>query len=169
MTAEDAPVEPAAAVRSADVEGAVSTAGLRPVAARPEPREGQLPAGARPARNAVIAVGLITYAWILAGAAPFSRTALVGVLLPGAVLGAIAYGRPPERIPPPKSVELTGSSYWIICIALLFEWEASAFRQDSPLRHPALTDLINPLIGAQPVKCAAIVVWLMAGWALVKR
>jgi hypothetical protein len=169
MTADDVPAEPAAPVRSADVESATSTTRLRAVEARPEPRETQLPAGARPARNAVIGVGLIGYAWILAGAAPFSRTALVGVLLPGAVLGAIAYGRPPERIPPPKSVDLTGFSYWIICVALLFEWEASAFRQDSPLRHPALTDLINPLIGPQPVKCAAIVVWLLAGWALVKR
>jgi hypothetical protein len=169
MTAEEAPTEPAVPVRSADVESAASTAGLRAVETRPEPREAQLPAGARPARNAVIGVGLISYAWILAGAAPFSRTALVGVLLPGAVLGAVAYARPPERIPPPKSVDLTGFSYWIICIALLFEWEASAVRDYSPPWHPALTDLINPLIGPQPVKCAAIVVWLLAGWALVKR
>src|SRR5262249_52762170 len=144
MTAEDVTAEPTVPVGSADPGSAASSPGLR-TAARHEPGEAKLPAGARPARNAVIGVGLIGYAWILAGAAPFSTKALLGVLLPGAVLGGIAYGRPPERIPPPESVDATGLSYWIICIALLFEWEASAFRDNSPHWHPALTDLINPL------------------------
>lgn len=169
MTAEDVTAEPAAPARSADVGSAASTTGPRAIAVRPEQGDARLPAGARPARNAVIGVGLISYAWILAGTASFSMKALIGVLLPGAVLGTIAYGRPPERIPPPESVDLTGFSYWIICIALLFEWEASAVRDTSTSWHPSLTDLINPLIAPQPVKCAAIVVWLMAGWALVKR
>jgi hypothetical protein len=131
--------------------------------------EPRLPLGARPARNAVIAAGLIGYAWVLGGTAPFSMKALLGVLLPGAVLGVIAYGRPPERIPAPESVEVAGFSYWIICIALLFEWEASAVRDDSPSWHPSLTDLINPLLGPHAIKSAAIVVWLLAGWGLVKR
>jgi hypothetical protein len=138
------------------------------VSSRPaaEPR---LPLGARPARNAVIAAGLSGYAWILGGTAPFSMKALLGVLLPGAVLGVIACWRPPERIPPPESVDVAGFSYWIICIALLFEWEAAAVRDNSPPWHPSLTDLINPLLGPHAVKSAAIVVWLLAGWALVKR
>jgi hypothetical protein len=168
MSAEDAPAEPAAPVSSARVGPAARSSDARAFGDRPEPGEARLPAGARPARNAVIGVGLITYAWILAGTAPFTMKALIGVLVPGAVLCAIAYGRPPERIPPPKSVDMTGLSYWIICIALLFEWEASAVRDDTAW-HPSLTDLINPLISPQPVKCAAIVAWLLAGWALVKR
>jgi hypothetical protein len=128
----------------------------------------QLPLGARPARNAIVAAGMIGYAWLLAGSAPFSTRALLGVLLPGAALGVIAFARPPERIPPPDSVDVAGFSYWIICIAVLFEWEASAVRTDRPW-HPALTDLINPLIAPHPIKTAAIVVWLLAGWALVRR
>jgi hypothetical protein len=168
VTAEDVTAKPAATASSADVGSAPSTTGARAIASRPDPGDARLPAGARPARNAVIGVGLISYAWILAGTAPFSMKALIGVLLPGAVLGTIAYGRPPERIPPPASVDLAGFSYWIICVALLFEWEASAVRDESQW-HPSLTDLINPLIAPQPVKCAAIVVWLLAGWALVKR
>lgn len=66
---------------------------------------------------------------------------------------------------------MTGLSYWVICIALLFEWEASAFR-DGPAAlhwHPSLTELINPLIAPHPLKSAAIVLWLLAGWALVRR
>lgn len=131
--------------------------------------ESRLPLGARPARNAVIAAGLIGYAWVLGGTAPFSLKALVGVLLPGAALGVIAYARPPERIPPPESVDVAGFSYWIIAIALLFEWEAAAVRDGSTSWHPSLTDLINPLLGPHPVKSAAIVIWLLAGWSLVRR
>ncbi len=132
------------------------------------PWESQLPLGARPARNAILGAAMIGYAWLLGGSAPFSTRALLGVLLPGAVLGVIAYARPPERIPPPEAVDLAGFSYWVICIALLFEWEASAVR-DSGAGHPSLTDLVNPLITPHPIKTAAIVVWLLAGWALVKR
>jgi hypothetical protein len=132
------------------------------------PAEGPLPLGARPARNAIIGAAMIGYAWLLGGSAPFSTRALLGVLLPGAVLGVIAYTRPPDRIPPPEYVEAAGFSYWMICIALLFEWEASAVRDDSP-GHPSLTDVINPLIAAHPIKTAAVVVWLFAGWALVRR
>jgi hypothetical protein len=136
--------------------------------ARRWPVDAQLPLGARPARNAIIGAAVIGYAWLLGGAAPFSARALLEVLLPGAVLGVIAYARPPERIPPPETVDVAGFSYWVICIALLFEWEASAVRDNSP-GHPSLTDLVNPLIAPHPIKAAAIVVWLLAGWALVKR
>jgi hypothetical protein len=174
MTAEDTTTEPAVPlstvpVSSGDPGSGTSHPGLRAAEARHEPGEARLPAGARPARNAVIGVGLISYAWILAGTAPFTMKALLGVLLPGAVLGGIAFGRPPERVPAPESVDLAGLSYWIICIALLFEWEASAVRDSSGPAHPSLTDLINPLLGPHPVKCAAIVIWLLGGWALVKR
>jgi len=129
---------------------------------------GQLPAGARPARNAIIGAAVIGYAWLLGGAAPFSTRALIEVLLPGAVLGVIAFARPLERIPAPASVDTAGLSYWVIAVALLFEWEASAVRDDRSW-HPSLTDLINPLIAPHPIKTAAIVVWLLAGWALVRR
>jgi hypothetical protein len=131
--------------------------------------EAQLPPGARSAQSAVVGAAVVGYAWLLGGIAPFSTKALLGVLLPGALLGVIAFARPPERIAPPESVDVAGLSYWAICIALLFAWEASAVRDNSPPSHPSLTDLINPLIAPHPVKTAAIVVWLLAGWALVKR
>jgi hypothetical protein len=143
-----------------------SAAAAASSAAAVEPR---LPLGARPARNAVIGAGLIGYAWVLGGTSPFSLKSLLGVLLPGAVVGVIAYGRPPERIPPPESVDVTGFSLWIICLALLVEWEAAAVRDGSPHWHPSLTELVNPLITPHAIKSAAIIVWLLVGWALVKR
>ncbi len=95
--------------------------------------------------------------------------ALLSVLTPGAVLGVIAYRKPPRRNAPPQSVDVAGFSYWLICIALLFEWEASAVRDNSPPWHPSLTDLINPLLGSHPARSAGFALWLITGWALVRR
>ena len=164
MAAEGAGASPARAATAATAAGPAAPVGEGSQVAEP-----RLPLGARPARNAVIGAGLIGYAWILGGTSPFSLKALVGVLLPAAVLGVIAYGRPPERIRPPESVDVTGFSLWIICVALLFEWEAAAVRDGSPQWHPSLTELLNPLIAPHAIKSAAIVVWLLVGWALVKR
>jgi hypothetical protein len=130
---------------------------------------------ARPRRPAhlallvLLAAGLAAYAWVAAAAAPFSRGALVAVVIPGAVLGAIAFGRPPERIPPPDELDVPGMSYWMICLAAFFEWEASAWRDSSWPWHPSFTNLIDPLLAPHLIKSVAILVWLLAGWALVRR
>ncbi len=131
------------------------------------PRRGWGPS--HPVRATLIGAMLAGYSWVDAEAAPFTARSLVGVLIPGAVLGAIAYGRPPERIPAPEQLDIKGISYWLICIAALFEWEASAFRDNSLVWHPSLTNLINPLLAPHLVKSAAILVWMLAGWGLVKR
>ena len=126
----------------------------------------------RPAHLALLAVifaGLAVYAWVVAAAAPFSRGALVGVVIPGAVVGLVASVRPPERIPPPAELDMIGMSYWVICLAAFFEWEASAWRDSSWPWHPSFTNLIDPLLGPHLVKTAAVLVWLLAGWALVRR
>ena len=126
----------------------------------------------RPARLALLTLifaGLAMYGWVVAAAAPFSRGALLGVVIPGAVLGIIASVRPPERIPPPAELDMAGMSYWLICLGVFFEWEASAWRDNSWPWHPSFTNLIDPLLAPHPVKTAAIVVWILAGWALVRR
>jgi len=126
----------------------------------------------RPAHLALLALvgaGLAVYSWVIAGTAPFSRGALIGVVIPGAVLGTIALVRPPERIPPPEQLDVTGMSYWVICLAAFFEWEASAWRDSSWPWHPSFTNLIGPLLEPHLIKSAAILVWLLAGWALVRR
>ncbi len=125
--------------------------------------------GGRRIRKLAIGAGLAAYSWLAAGTAAFSTVALLGVLLPGAVLAAICIWWPPARIPPPDRLDVAGFSYWAICVTALFEWEASAFRDNSRPWHPALTDLVNPLIGPHPLKAAAFLLWLLAGWALVRR
>jgi hypothetical protein len=124
---------------------------------------------ARRVRQVVVAGGLVGYSWFAATTVPFTRNALLVVLVPGAVVGVIAYRRPLPRIPPPRSLDLAGSSYWLIAIAALFEWEASAFRDFTSTWHPPLSDLISPVLDFHPVKAAAVMMWLLAGWGLVRR
>jgi hypothetical protein len=120
-------------------------------------------------RKAAVGAGLIAYSWFAAGTEPFTISALLIVLVPGVALFVIAYVRPPKRIPPPDRLDLTGFSYWAIAVGALFEWEASAFKDGAPSWHPALTTLIDPVLGTRPVKAAGILIWLLAGWALVRR
>ena len=121
------------------------------------------------ARTAAIGVVLASYAWAAGATEPFSTTSLVFVLIPGVVLAAIAVAWPPRRIPPPEKLDITGMFYWVIAVAALFEWEASAWKDDSLPWHPSLTDLINPLLGPHIVKSVAILLWILVGWALVRR
>ena len=46
-------------------------------------------------------------------------------------------------------------SYWMICLAAFFEWEASAWRDNSWPWHPSFTNLIDPLLDPHLVKTAA--------------
>ena len=120
-------------------------------------------------RTAVIGIVLVGYAWAAGAAEPFSTTSLVFVLIPGVIIAAIAVAWPPRRIPPPEKLDTTGMFYWVIAVAALFEWEASAWKDDSLPWHPSLTDLINPLLGPHLVKSTAILLWILVGWALVRR
>jgi hypothetical protein len=124
---------------------------------------------AHPVLAAAVGAGLMVYAWVDGFAVPFSRGAFVGVIIPGAVLAVIAIGRPPERIPPPEQLDLAGMSYWVICVAAFFEWEASAWRDNSWPWHPSFTDLVEPMLTPHLIKSVAILVWMLAGWALVRR
>jgi len=126
----------------------------------------------RPAHLALLALiltGLAVYAWLVAAAAPFSRGALAGVVVPGAIVGIVASVRPPERIPAPAELDMIGMSYWMILLAAFFEWEASAWRDSSWPWHPSFTNLVDPMLAPHLVKTVAILLWILAGWALVRR
>jgi len=122
-----------------------------------------------PVTAAAIAAGLAVYAWVDGAAGPFTRGAFLGVLIPGAVLAVIAYARPPGRRDALRRLDGLGMSYWLIILTLFFEWEASAYKDNSWPWHPSFTDLITPLMGPHLIKSTAILLWILAGWALVRR
>lgn len=126
------------------------------------------PGGRLAAKTAVVAA-LLGYAWAAGQTAPFTRTSLLAVLAPGAVLAVLAYGFPVRRDPAPDRIGLTGAFYWVIAIAALFEWEASAFRDFTSTWHPPLSTLVSPALAIHPVKAIAVFLWLLTGWGLVRR
>ena len=66
------------------------------------------------------------------------------VVVRAGVAGGAFWG-PPDRIEPPERLDVTGFSWWLVVIAVLFEWEAAGFRDNSPWWHPSLTELVNRL------------------------
>ncbi|SRR5216683_1340313 len=120
-------------------------------------------------RRTLTGAALASCSWIAGAAAPFSLTALVSVLVPGVVLGAIACRWPPERIPAPARLDITGVSYWAICLIALFEWEAASYQSGSRPWHPTLSLVVGPVLQPHAVRSAAFLGWLLLGWGLVRR
>ena len=123
------------------------------------------PSGRRLALSAV----LFGYAWLAASTRPFTFMSLLVVLLPGAVVAGVAIWGPPDRIEAPDRLDIGGFSWWLVIVAVLFEWEAAGFRDNSPWWHPSLTELVNPIIAPYPLRSIAFFLWLITGWALVRR
>jgi hypothetical protein len=112
---------------------------------------------------------LFGYAWLAASTRPFTFMSLLVVLLPGAVVAGVAIWGPPDRIEAPDRLDIAGFSWWLVIVAVLFEWEAAGFRDNSPWWHPSLTELVNPIIAPYPLRSIAFFLWLITGWALVRR
>jgi hypothetical protein len=125
----------------------------------------------RPPSRQRLALSLVLfgYAWLAATTRPFTFMSLLVVLLPGAVVAGVAIWGPPDRIEAPDRLDIAGFSWWLVIIAVLFEWEAAGFRDNSPWWHPSLTELVNPIIAPYPLRSLAFFLWLITGWALVRR
>jgi len=144
----------------------------RPVADGEEERAGPRwwPSRWRPSRwRLALSAVLFGYAWLAATTRPFTFMSLLVVLLPGAVVAGVAIWGPPDRIEAPERLDTAGFSWWLVIVAVLFEWEAAGFRDNSPWWHPSLTELVNPIIAPYPLRSIAFFLWLITGWALVRR
>ena len=98
---------------------------------------------------------LFGYAWLAARAALHAHALLV-VLLPGAVVAGVAIWGPPDRIEAPDRLDIAGLFCWLVVIAVLFEWEAAGWHDNSLPWHPSLTELVNPIIAPYPLRAIAI-------------
>jgi hypothetical protein len=120
-------------------------------------------------RTAIAGAAVAGYSWLAGGIASFTNAATVAVAIPCVALSVIAWRWPPERIPPPERLDVTGASYWAVATIMFFEWEAAGFRDGSQWWHPTLSIVASPLLEHHPVKSAAFAVWLLAGWGLIRR
>jgi hypothetical protein len=128
------------------------------------------PSSRRPSRQRLaLSLVLFGYAWLAASTRPFTFMSLLVVLLPGAVVAGVAIWGPPDRIEAPDRLDIAGFSWWLVIVAVLFEWEAAGFRDNSPWWHPSLTELVDPIIAPYPLRSIAFFLWLITGWALVRR
>jgi hypothetical protein len=94
-----------------------------------------------------------------------------------AVTGALAIAlswHGPLREEPLEPVEPSGRMLWTLVIVALSGWElTNLFLQPSlttdSWAHPTISVLSDPLLGSWMGRTLFIVVWLRAGWGLLKR
>jgi hypothetical protein len=122
-----------------------------------------------PVRTAIVGAGVAGYSWLAGGIASFTTAATVAVAVPWVALAVIAFRWPPERVPPPERLDITGASYWAVAAMMFFEWEAAGFRDGSLWWHPTLSVVTGPLLDYHLVKSTAFAAWLLAGWGLIRR
>ncbi|MGO4648180.1 hypothetical protein AB4305_24945 [Nocardia sp. 2YAB30] len=135
---------------------------------------GELPGSARPFRRCM---PLLAVSAVLAagGAAtrPFSWSATALVLVPVAVVSALAWrARPAQTLRTDRLRR--GAVVWSALLVAALVWEVYAFaRQPDWTRpseqHPTLSTLLGPALEQWPLRFAGWLVWLAVGWWLVSR
>lgn len=121
----------------------------------------------RPRRPALLIRLLIVGACYAAVAATFrshSLPALVAVLIPGAVLFALAAlrSRPGDATREPIR---SGRLVWLVWAVVFGAWELVALLRD----ELSLSLLMDPVLEVYPLRLAAWAAWLYVGWLLVRR
>ena len=125
-------------------------------------------------RTAFFAVGGIVYAVVVASFSRYSWPATVAVATLGAVVVAWGWEGPPEvRTSRPK-LPRRGVFAWAAVFVGGALWELSALLMqptlttDSPT-HPTISVLSDPLLASYAGRTIALLLWLAAGWYLVRQ
>lgn len=117
-------------------------------------------------------VAVAGLAWLAGGFASFTWQATASVVVGGAavlVLGRAA-GRPGDGGPPDaRGGRPRGTSAWTVWALAFLCWWGTAFLTGSRPSHPTLSLVMDPVLEVRPLKAAAFLVWLVAGWWLVRR
>jgi len=110
------------------------------------------------------------FAWVAGGLESFTAAAEVAVLLPVLVLFGIAVFAPPPRKPAPRQVPLRGWLAWLVPILGFCGLEVvNGFIFGSVPAHPTWSILMDPVLEWHPARAGAVLIWIVAGWELVRR
>jgi hypothetical protein len=111
------------------------------------------------------------YAALAAMTKPNTAPALVAVAVPAVVVARMAMDRPTATSDEPPRLR-RAALWWgaIVTIALL--WEAAAYLGEHTVgqyQYPTLSVLAEPALQNPVVRFGAWLLWLWAGWRLVRR
>lgn len=126
-------------------------------------------------------VGVLLVVVVVVGLDPIAAPATaVTVLLVGACSMVVAWtnsARAPfsfQRHATSRRALRRAAVTWSLVGVALCLWEMSAFllgmsSPEAAYDHPPLTDLIEPVIATTWGRCVGCALWLVAGWALLRR
>ncbi|HEX2179857.1 MAG TPA: hypothetical protein VHL54_10145, partial [Actinomycetota bacterium] len=116
---------------------------------------------------------LVIYGWWATGLRPFTAPALVVTLATGGVVLAVGARtgrrRPGGTEKPSPPVAAAGLAVWGVLVLALAAWEVAAFVQLPRSAHPTLSALANLAFESHPVRAAAFVLWIAAGYGMARR
>jgi hypothetical protein len=121
-------------------------------------------------RRAAAWSAVAVFAWFAGGLDSFTAAADVAVALPVLLLLGVAVLAPPRRKPAPRRVPPRGWLPWLVPILGFCALEVvDKWVFGSLPAHPTWSDLMDPVLAWRPARAAAVLVWLAAGWELVRR
>jgi hypothetical protein len=112
------------------------------------------------------AIALVAYGWWATARPPFSASATIAVLVPGALAIAWGFGRRRES---PQRPLRPGVSTWALLVVLLGVWEMAAFVQQPRSAHPTLSSITNAALDPHAVRTLAFVAWLCFAATLARQ
>lgn len=119
-------------------------------------------------------VGALAYAAIGSGLEVRSWQATVATVIPAAAVMVVIVrrrtARPVETTPPVSRA----IRFWVVLIAIGLLWEAYAFFSQPSVTvpsydHPSLSSLIEPYLKYRGVRFGGWLIWMYAGWRMVRR
>ncbi|MQA77737.1 MAG: hypothetical protein GEV10_04535 [Streptosporangiales bacterium] len=123
--------------------------------------------------GALVAAAAVGYAALASGLTVRTWPAEVAVLVPAAVITALALARPPGSVSVAEPVR-RAAVVWGVLVGAGLLWEAWAFFHQpawnvASITHPSLSSLLEPALDVRPGRFVAWLLWLAAGWGLTRR
>jgi hypothetical protein len=113
------------------------------------------------------AVALVAYGWWCTGRQPFTRGALVAVLVGAVGLLALAarHRRRTEAVARPQATPLA-IVVWCATVVAVVGWELLALFSLPRDAHPTISSLVEAATHHHVARLALYVLWLALGWVL---